>query len=89
MTTTKKVPVPEELQPVEINGRENLPAVGQRCLFVLRSWKDRPVLTGFRAYGYRDDEDSVYLPLHKVKLSILCVKQWRIELGEHFYNGHI
>lgn len=79
----------EDFQPVEIKGKGNLPAIGQRCLFILRSWKDKPVRNGFRVYGYRDDKRTVYIPFYKTKLNVICVKSWRIEPGDTFHDGHI
>lgn len=78
----------DDFQPVELKGKENLPEIGQRCLFQLRTWKDRPV-RNFRCYGYRDDVNSIYVPLYKTRLSILCVKGWIVQPGNPFYNGNI
>lgn len=79
----------EDFQPVELKDKENLPAIGQRCLFILRSWKDKPVRNGFRVYGYRDDKKTIYIPLYKTKLNILCVKSWHVEPGAPFYDGNL
>lgn len=78
----------DQFQPVELKGKENLPAIGQRCLFILRSWKDKPV-SNFRVYGYRDDKSTIYIPLYKTKLNVICIKSWRIEPGAPFYDGNL
>lgn len=83
-----KVITDDEFQSVSQSDRENLPKIGVRCLFIFRSWDTYPV-DNFRAYGYRDDVDTVYLPLYKIHLSILCVKSWYATGGELFYNGNI
>lgn len=78
----------EDFQPTEFNGRENLPKIGERCIFILRSWDNRPV-QNIRFFGYRDDVNSIYIPLYKKKLHKLCLKSWFRIGGEDFYDGHL
>lgn len=77
----------KDFQPTEFMGRENLPKIGERCIFILRSWDDRPV-QNFRCFGYRDDVNTIYIPLYKKSLHKLCLKSWFRIGGEDFANGH-
>lgn len=74
-----------------VDGDAGLPKIGSRCLFQLKGgWmnrKGKKIVPDFMAYGYRCTDASVYLPLHRKKLSTLCVKRWRYVPGECFWNG--
>ena len=34
-------------------------------------------------------QETIYIPLYKTKLNVICVKSRRIEPGDTFHDGHI
>lgn len=56
---------------VEVNRREDLPIVGERCLFELK--------TGFRFYGERADWEQIVCYLYHKRYSWIAIRQWKSE----------
>ena len=74
------------------DGGENLPIVGARCLFEVRGGvliNGRPLMDGFRAYGYRADRETILLPLWGAKLPPAVIRRWRYVEGPPFWNGNL
>lgn len=83
----------EDFSPTELDdGSVNLPKMGERCLFLLRAWPrpdGRVVHRGFRAFGYREDTEVVYLPYHRAHVPTVCVKGWVRVSGPLYHDGHL
>lgn len=83
----------EDFEPIELDdGSVNLPKMGERCLFLLRAWPrpdGRVVHRGFRAFGYREDTEVVYLPYHRAHVPTVCVKGWVRVSGPLYHDGHL
>ena len=85
----------QETQEIEFHfldsaGRGNLPKIGQRALWVLKqgaTMKNKRLSIGLIAFGYRFEDETVYLPLYKEKVSIKDVTAWKLVEGPSFWNG--